>query len=139
MELTFTALARGPWANSDHAEQPDCAAGFILDGFPRTVSQARLVTELLAAKRISPVVVYLKVDYNVIISRISGRRQCPACGALYRPLAEIVPVVVFPPVTPFTCQVTAVLGRPLIAAVNCCVVKTSTVAALGVTVTVPPV
>jgi adenylate kinase len=68
---------------ADRIERSDCAAGFILDGFPRTVSQARLLTELLAAKRISSVVVYLKVDYNIIIARLSGRRQCPACGALY--------------------------------------------------------
>ncbi len=67
----------------ERIEQPGCAAGFILDGFPRTVSQARLLTEVLAAKRISPVVVYLKVDYNVIMRRLSGRRECPVCGALY--------------------------------------------------------
>ncbi len=45
-------------------------------------------------------------------------------------------MVVFPPVTPLTCQVTAVLGCPLMLAENCCVVKTSTVAALGDTATV---
>jgi adenylate kinase family enzyme len=37
----------------------------------------------LAAKGISPLVVHLKVDYNVIIARLSGRRQCPTCGAVY--------------------------------------------------------
>jgi adenylate kinase len=67
----------------DRIEQPDCEKGFILDGFPRTVSQARLLSAVLAAKGIDPVVVHLKVDYNVIIARLSGRRQCPTCGALY--------------------------------------------------------
>jgi adenylate kinase len=67
----------------ERIEEPDCAAGFILDGFPRTVDQARLLAGLLEAKNISPVVVYLKVDYNVIIARLSGRRLCPTCGALY--------------------------------------------------------
>jgi len=68
---------------ADRIEQPDCAGGFILDGFPRTVNQARLLSGLLEAKRIEPLVIHLKVDYNVIIARLSGRRQCPTCGALY--------------------------------------------------------
>ena len=38
---------------------------------------------VLAAKGVNPMVVHLKVDYNVIIARLSGRRQCPTCGALY--------------------------------------------------------
>ena len=63
--------------------QPDSQAGFILDGYPRTVEQARLLLGLLGAQGIAPVVVHLKVDYNIIISRLSGRRQCPTCGALY--------------------------------------------------------
>ena len=67
----------------ERIEQPDCAGGFILDGFPRTVNQARLLGGLLEAKGISPLVIHLKVDYNVIIARLSGRRQCPTCGALY--------------------------------------------------------
>ncbi len=68
---------------ADRIEQPDCAGGFILDGFPRTVDQARLLGGLLEAKAIEPLVIHLKVDYNVIIARLSGRRQCPSCGALY--------------------------------------------------------
>ena len=67
----------------ERIEQPDCAGGFILDGFPRTVNQARLLSELLKSKGITPMVIHLKVDYNVIIARLSGRRQCPTCGALY--------------------------------------------------------
>jgi len=68
---------------ADRIEAPDCQKGFILDGFPRTVNQARLLGALLDAKGIRPLVIHLEVDYNVIIARISGRRQCPTCGAVY--------------------------------------------------------
>jgi adenylate kinase len=67
----------------ERIEEPDSVDGFILDGFPRTIHQAKLLGELLAAKGIRPLVVHLKVDYNVIIARLSGRRLCPTCGALY--------------------------------------------------------
>src|SRR5713101_7416141 len=52
-------------------------------------------------------------------------------GAVYRPAVEIVPTVEFPPVTPFTCHVTAVLLLPVTVAVNCCVVLTTTDALVG--------
>lgn len=66
----------------DRIEQADCQNGFILDGYPRTVSQAKLLVEMLAVRQIPTVVVHLKVDYNVIIARLAGRRQCPTCGAV---------------------------------------------------------
>src|SRR5690348_10428922 len=56
-------------------------------------------------------------------------------GATKRPEEEINPLVLLPPVTPFTCQVTAVLGTPFTVAVNCCVVKIATLTGLGVTAT----
>ena len=68
---------------ADRIEQPDCLPGFILDGYPRTVSQAEILTEVLRSRGIATVVVYLKVDYNVIVARLAGRRLCPVCGALY--------------------------------------------------------
>jgi adenylate kinase len=67
----------------ERIDQPDCINGFILDGYPRTVDQAKLLAELLVLRPIRTIVVHLVVDYNVIIARISGRRQCPTCGALY--------------------------------------------------------
>ncbi len=62
---------------------PDCEGGFILDGYPRTIPQSGMLEKLLAAKGFVPVVVYLEVDYNRIVARLSGRRLCPVCGALY--------------------------------------------------------
>ena len=67
----------------ERIEAPDCVNGFILDGYPRTVNQAKLLAGLLVLRPVRTMVVHLLVDYNVIIARISGRRQCPTCGALY--------------------------------------------------------
>ncbi len=67
----------------DRISFDDCKAGFILDGYPRTVSQAKWLAEKLIAKKMRPMVVHLEVDYNVIVARITGRRQCPVCGTLY--------------------------------------------------------
>jgi len=69
---------------ADRIKEPDCARGFMLDGYPRTVSQAEMLAErVLKSGGITTVVVYLAVDYNVIVARLAGRRQCPVCGALY--------------------------------------------------------
>lgn len=63
--------------------EPDCAKGFILDGYPRTIPQAEVLEGWLLSQGYQQVVVHLKVDYTIIIARITGRRQCPRCGALY--------------------------------------------------------
>jgi adenylate kinase len=67
----------------ERIEQPDCANGFILDGYPRTVNQAKLLLGVLEVKGIGPMLVHLRVDYNEIITRLSLRRVCPNCGAVY--------------------------------------------------------
>ena len=63
--------------------ESDTARGFILDGYPRTLDQAGHLAALLAGRGIREVVIHLVVDYNVIIARLTGRRQCPRCGTLY--------------------------------------------------------
>lgn len=63
-------------------QAPD--AGFILDGFPRTVNQAaELDKSFSSTNQKMDVVVNLQVDEQVIVQRITGRRSCPQCGAIY--------------------------------------------------------
>jgi adenylate kinase len=67
----------------ERLKQQDTDRGFILDGYPRTLHQADVMSALLDRLKIGQLVIHLVVDYNVIIARISGRRQCPVCGTLY--------------------------------------------------------
>ena len=69
---------------ADRIALPDCAGGFILDGFPRTLPQAAALDKLLAASNTNlDVVVELKVNDGELIDRISGRYVCAECGAGY--------------------------------------------------------
>jgi adenylate kinase len=63
--------------------EPDTIPGFILDGYPRTLAQAEHLVAWLDARGIRELVIHLVVDYNVIVTRLTGRRQCPHCGTLY--------------------------------------------------------
>lgn len=64
--------------------QADCAGGFLLDGYPRTVAQAQALREILAGRgQQPPVVVDLKVSYGLIVERLSARRTCPTCHRVY--------------------------------------------------------
>ncbi|MDR3333035.1 MAG: adenylate kinase [Synergistaceae bacterium] len=62
----------------------DAKAGFLLDGFPRTISQAEALNALMSEMGISlDAVVLLEISDDAVVGRLSGRRVCSGCGAIY--------------------------------------------------------
>ncbi|MBQ6074665.1 MAG: adenylate kinase [Lachnospiraceae bacterium] len=65
-------------------QEEDCRNGYILDGFPRNLNQARALTEALAALgQEIDFVIHLEIEQDVILHRMEGRRVCERCGASY--------------------------------------------------------
>ncbi len=88
---------------AERLAEPDCDRGFILDGFPRTLPQAEWLDKLLQKRQfggrlIPPIVIDIKVSYNQLLQRLTGRRTCPACGRIYN-------VYFQPPQVAETCDV----------------------------------
>lgn len=63
----------------ERVQEPDCEHGYILDGFPRTVEQARALESIAAMDA----VIDIKLPDDFLIERLSGRRVCPQCGRSY--------------------------------------------------------
>jgi adenylate kinase len=66
-------------------QEPDTVRGYILDGFPRTLGQADWLDARLAVQpgTLPVVAVSIQVNYNQLLRRITGRRNCPVCQAIY--------------------------------------------------------
>jgi len=73
----------------DRIAQPDCAAGCMLDGFPRNTEQARALDEALEAdgKHIDRAI-YIRVATDELVRRLAGRWSCPQCGAVYNEISQ---------------------------------------------------
>ena len=69
---------------ADRLKQPDCQAGYLLDGYPRTLVQAQAF-EKLSKEIAKPVeiVINLIVEFDALADRVTGRRNCKGCGAIY--------------------------------------------------------
>jgi adenylate kinase len=68
----------------DRVAQPDAAGGFILDGFPRNLAQARMLEEVLAELgQPLDAAVLMDLDFEILLKRLTGRRSCTGCGRVY--------------------------------------------------------
>lgn len=83
---------------AERLKEKDCEKGFVLDGFPRTIAQAQSLEEILKKMGLAlNCVLSVQVPHELIVERLSGRRTCKGCGALYH-------VVFDPPKSAGTCN-----------------------------------
>lgn len=89
-ELTITLIGT-------RISEPDCDMGFVLDGFPRNLLQTTALNEILSIlhQRLT-MAIHFKIGDEVIVERLSGRRICSDCGAIYH-------IVFNPPMIGMTC------------------------------------
>ncbi len=83
---------------ANRTARPDCANGYLLDGYPRTLPQAMHFAALLQKRGLpDPIVIHLDVADTVLVPRLTARRQCPRCLRIYNLLSQ-------PPSVPETCD-----------------------------------
>jgi adenylate kinase len=64
----------------DRLKEDDCQRGFILDGFPRSLEQAKLMSKIFHE---NPVIINITIDKDILVKRLLGRFSCKDCGAIY--------------------------------------------------------
>ena len=78
--------------------RPDCSRGCLLDGYPRTIPQARFLAQLADERGLpEPVVIHIEVPGDLLVARLTARRQCPECRRIYNLLSQ-------PPRVPGICD-----------------------------------
>ena len=69
--------------------EPDCANGYVLDGYPRNLNQAKIYETILnESQRENSIVIVLDLDKSIAVKRIIGRKVCQNCGAVFNDLIE---------------------------------------------------
>ena len=96
-KMACSILAKGGFVDDEivngivasRIAREDCASGFLLDGYPRTVPQAHAFSDLLRERGLpAPVVIHLHVEDSVLVTRLTARRQCSQCGHIYNRLSQ---------------------------------------------------
>ena len=67
----------------ERTARPDCGAGYVLDGFPRTPAQAEKLEALAGEQGHTLGAVLVDVPFDILERRVTGRRSCPVCGEIY--------------------------------------------------------
>lgn len=74
---------------ANHIARPEFSSGFLLDGYPRTLPQAKFLDRTLDERKFSAAIsIHLDVPCSLIVQRITARRQCPQCSHIYNLLFQ---------------------------------------------------
>lgn len=68
----------------DRIKDPNCQRGYVLDGFPRTIQQAKSLERMDGKRR--EIVIEIEVDVDTVIRRLLSRKVCSSCGTVYNPV-----------------------------------------------------